>query len=111
LISLKDLSPKKVKTIGKIPLIGLLLGLFFVDYHFYLNLGSFFLLVFILWKQRPGLRIYYPMALLIGACNLGSYLFSELGYWYLNFILIAYIIGTKSIWDTTRIKFIVTQKA
>ena len=110
LISLQDMAPKKIKTIGKIPLIGVLLGLFHVDYHYYFNLGSFVLLVMVLWKQRPGLRIYYPMALLIGACTIGSYLFHELGYWYLNFILIAYIIGTKSIWDTVRVKFILAPK-
>jgi hypothetical protein len=110
MISLQNVTPKKIKTIGKIPLIGLLLGLFYVDFHFYFNIGSFVLFLMLLWKQRPGLRIYYPMALLIGTCNMGSYLFNELGYWYLNFILIAYIIGTKSIWDTARVKFILIPK-
>ena len=99
-------TPKKMKTLWRLPIIGLLLGYMGPDYQLYVNFGLYIVTLFIFIKNYQKLRILTGnmFALFIWVVSLSF--IRENGFWYLNIILLFFNIITYKLWNMISIKVI-----
>lgn len=104
LLSIQELNSKKIKTIWRLPILGLLLGFFAINFHLYIQLGIGLITLLVYFKSRSSLRLIQRMILIHLVCVIAVISIKDYQFWLFNLVLIIYIINLKSIWDMLRLK-------
>lgn len=104
LLSIEELTPKKVKTLWRIPVLGILLGFFNLDYHIYIQLSIALLTLFIFVINRGEIRILKGTILLHILLVAGLILIGDFNFWIPNLILVIYMLNISKLWDMMRLK-------
>ena len=106
LLSIQSLDSKKLKTLWRVPLIGLLVGLFSVkfDAYAYISLGLGLITFFVYFINRKRLRVLKRLVLVHSFCIFGLVLIEDYQFWPYNLVLIVYLININEIWDMIKLK-------
>jgi len=110
MLSIDEISPKKIKTIWRIPMIGFLLGFLNLDYQFYVNLGLWSVIFLILIKNSKKLRILTGKMVALFIWVVSLYFVRENSFWYLNSVFIFFSLITFGLWDMIGVKTLVWDK-
>lgn len=104
LLSIETLNSKKIKTIWRIPLIGILLSYFSLEYHLIIQFIFCSLTVIVFWLNRSSLRILKGKMIFHLLISGSFFLINDYYFWLYNIVLFMFILNLSSLWDMVRIK-------
>ena len=104
ILSVTHLNSKKIKTIWRIPLIGILLSYFSLEFLQPIQLGFSLVTFFVFWINRTKLRILLANLIVHLLLSISLYFLTPDNFWVLNLLLAIYLLNMKGIWDMVRIK-------
>ncbi len=111
LLSINGISSKKVKTVWRIPIIGVLLGFFDSVYHNIITFACLTLILFVFLKNRSTLRII-GLRIIVHVMLSISYVMSEgFNFWVSESFLILILLNIYPVWDMLFLKQKITRNS
>lgn len=104
ILIIREQTPKKMKTLWRVPIIGFLLGYMGGEYLVVVNLGLYAVTLFLFFMNRKDLRMLFPYIIMLGVVFIGFYFVRNHNFWYLNTVLIFYYLITFRLWNFGQVK-------
>ena len=104
MLSIESLTHRKIKTLWRLPIIGLLLGFFEVEHHRFILLGLGVILLFLLVKNISRLRVLHLRGVVHIALVALSFFANGYYFWASESVLILILLNIFPLWDMLRLK-------
>lgn len=104
MLAINELNSKKIKTLWRVPVIGLLVGLFDVQYHRYVVFVLLLIILFILLKNTQRLRILTLRISVHLLLSLVLVILEGYEFWLTESLLILILLNIYPLWDMLLLK-------